>query len=129
MASLKRHEGVLMVDHSASPGLTEAEALACGYNHDHHMLRGGKVFEAATLTCKHCKTPYIKNPLRTRPRAYCKPCDHYICDFCDFERSQPDYDHMSFEKKAELILNAAEHQQESMGAPLALVAPLSIFVP
>lgn len=125
MSSLTRHEGYLMVDHSASPGLTRDEARACGY-HDLSHCGEGKVFEAATVTCAHCKMPYIKNPERIRPREYCKPCDHYICDFCHIERSCADYSHLPFEQKAEIILNAAEHG-EQLG--VNLVAPISIIVP
>jgi hypothetical protein len=126
MASLTRFEGELEVDHSASPGLTPAEARACGY-FTHLNLGEGQIFRAATITCAHCKIPFLKNPLRTRPREYCKKCDHYICDFCGFERTQASYSHLQFEQKAELILNAAEH--ETMGSPLALVAPISIINP
>lgn len=125
MPSLTRHEGYLMVDHSASPGLTREEARACGY-HDLVHCGEGQIFEAATVTCAHCKMPYIKNPERVRPREYCKKCDHYICDFCHIERSASDYSHLQFEQKAEIILNAASHG-ETLG--VNLVAPISIIVP
>jgi hypothetical protein len=124
MASLKRHEGYLLVDHSASPGLTPEEARMCGYDPSH--CGEGKVLEAATLTCAHCKMAFVKNPLRTRDREYCKKCDHYICDFCGLERAQPGYSHLQFEHKAELIVSAAVHG-ETIGSPL--VAPVSIIVP
>jgi hypothetical protein len=68
MASLKRHEGFLMIDHRASPGLPEVPE--------------GTLFEAAILTCSHCQVTMIRNPARTRARAYCTGCDHYICDRC-----------------------------------------------
>jgi hypothetical protein len=68
MASLKRHEGYLMIDHRASPGLPEVPE--------------GTLFEAALLTCSHCQLSMIRNPARTRERAYCTGCDHYICDRC-----------------------------------------------
>lgn len=116
-----------MVDHSASPGLTPAEARACGY-HDSKNCGEGKVFEAATLTCAHCKMAFIKNPERVRPREYCGKCDHYICDFCGIERAKPDYSHLQFEQLAEIILNAAAHG-ETIGSPAGLVAPISIIVP
>src|SRR5208282_5197807 len=84
MSSLKRHEGWLFVDHSASPGLTEAQARFMGY--DPEQCLEGKIFENATLTCSHCGNAYIKNPDRTRDREYCRLCDHYICDFCGIAR-------------------------------------------
>lgn len=73
-------EGYLIVDHRASPGLPEMvvqrTALA-GI-----PLGEGKMFETATLTCGHCKTVQIKNPLRQRERGRCFKCAHYICDPC-----------------------------------------------
>lgn len=74
MASLRRHEGYFLVDHRDSPGLPE--------------VPGGTVFEAAVLTCSHCQTSMIRNPARTRERAYCAGCDHYICDGCAVVRRQ-----------------------------------------
>lgn len=68
MASLRRHEGYLLIDHRASPGLPEVPE--------------GTVFEAAVLSCSHCQRSLIRNPARTRERAYCHGCDHYICDGC-----------------------------------------------
>lgn len=40
------------------------------------------MYEAATITCRHCQTVLLRNPMRTRERAYCTGCDHYICDQC-----------------------------------------------
>jgi len=38
--------------------------------------------EYATLTCSHCQQQVLKNPDRTRERAYCRRCDRYLCDAC-----------------------------------------------
>ena len=46
-------------------------------------VAGGKLFEADTLTCSHCQRQLIRNPERTRARAYCPKCDKYICDACE----------------------------------------------
>jgi hypothetical protein len=59
MASLRRHEGYLLLDNSVS---------------------GGARVESATITCAHCHAIVVLNPQRTRPRAYCQKCDHYVCD-------------------------------------------------
>lgn len=40
------------------------------------------MFEAKIIQCSHCQQGLIVNPLRTRERAYCSKCDHYICDKC-----------------------------------------------
>lgn len=53
MATLRRHEGFLLIDHRASPGVPEEIALAAGMDPKH--CGEGKLFEAPTLTCSHCK--------------------------------------------------------------------------
>ena len=100
--SLKQH-GYLMVDHRASPGLPEDVARKVGY--DPKLVGEGKLFEADTLTCSHCKTVVIKNPLRTRERSSCRKCGyHYICDICAAAMNDPGYSHMPFDRVVELNL-------------------------
>jgi hypothetical protein len=120
MSSLKRHEGYLMVDHRFSPGLPPEVARQAGYDPKH--AGEGKLFEAASLTCSHCKTAYVKNPLRTRERAYCAKCDHYICDHCDTIRHQPEYVHATFEK---VVHEAYERSVKApaLGSPNILLLP------
>lgn len=71
MLSKRNLEGYLMVDHRATnePG----------------MFRG--MFEAAVITCSHCQRQMIRNPARTRERAWCWGCDSYICDTCGIART------------------------------------------
>jgi len=118
MSSLKRHEGYLIVDHSASPGLPADVARQSGYDPRH--CGEGRVFEAATLTCSHCKCTVVKNPLRTRDRTYCSKCDHYLCDVCAMATAQADYVHVPFEQLAEAVLRHAEKSAES---PIVLLSP------
>lgn len=89
--------GYLMIDHRASPGIPEDIARKIGLD---PMFAGeGKLLEAATLTCSHCKIAVVKNPFRTREREMCTKCGHhYICDFCAAEARQPDYCHLPYEK-------------------------------
>lgn len=68
--SKKTREGYLLLDHTASPGVPGLPAY----------------FEAATIKCKHCEKILIRNPARTRERAYCPSCDRYICDECEVVR-------------------------------------------
>lgn len=96
--------GYLMVDHRASPGLTAQEALAAGY--DPRLSGEGKVYEADTMTCAHCKNVVVKNPFRTRDRPYCYQCDHYICDICAINAKTSDV-HMPFAKLIDLTLKQA----------------------
>ncbi len=113
-----RREGEIMVDHRASPGLPEDVARLVGY--DPKLSGEGKLFEAATLTCSHCKNAVVKNPLRTRARENCSKCgNHYICDFCYIEMQKADYTHTPFDKKIQDTLDLAA--REILGSPQELL--------
>lgn len=99
---MARHEGYLLVDHRASPGLPPDIARQSGYDPRH--CGEGRVFEAATLTCSHCKCTVVKNPLRTRERAYCFKCNHYLCDGCAVAARHPDYVHLPYAKRVDLTV-------------------------
>jgi hypothetical protein len=101
MPSLKRHEGVLLVDHRASPGLPDDFYRKLGV--DLPAVGEGQMMEFATLTCSHCKNVFVKNPLRTRERPYCAKCDQYVCDNCFAISQQPLYDHTPFEKIIDVV--------------------------
>jgi hypothetical protein len=97
---MAQREGYLFVDHRASPGFTD-EAMARRMG----GVVGSKLIEMKTLTCCHCKTPVLMNPLRQRERGKCPKCSmKYLCDFCWAETFLPDYDHTPHEKKVELAL-------------------------
>src|SRR6185437_1135439 len=53
-----------------------------GYLLIDNRAAGEGIKETATMTCGHCKTVVVMNPLRIRERANCFKCDHYICDLC-----------------------------------------------
>ena len=78
MTSKLSKEGYLFLDHSNSPGMTEAEVHCAGLPPG----AGHGIFEAPTYTCSHCCTVVILNPNRRRDRAYCIKCNRYICDQC-----------------------------------------------
>jgi hypothetical protein len=101
MPSLKRHDGELMIDHRASPGLPEDFYRPLGI--DAPAIGGGRLFETATITCSHCNGVVVLNPLRTRERAYCSKCDHYICDSCKAASCLPLYSHAPFEKIVDVV--------------------------
>jgi hypothetical protein len=114
-----RQMGEIVVDHRASPGLPEDVAIAAGY--DPRLCREGKMYEAATLTCAHCKCSVVKNPFRSRERHECAKCDyHYICDICAFKASQPDYVHTPFEKVVETLIYP---DLTGEGSPPQLIRP------
>lgn len=110
--------GYLMVDHRASPGLPEDIARQVGY--DPRLSGEGKVYEADTMTCSHCRGTVVKNIFRTRERHHCTKCDHYICDGCAFRASLPDYVHTPFSKVIEQTI-----RQELLGTPPGLLVPTS----
>ena len=91
MSTLKRHEGYLMVDHRASPGL------------DKPGMGEGSIFEAPTLGCAHCATVVVMNPNRKRARAYCAKCDRYICDNCAVVAVMPEYQHRSWQELVDMV--------------------------
>ena len=110
--------GYLMVDHRASPGLSEEAARWAGY--DPRLAGEGKVFEADTLSCAHCGGTVVKNIFRTRERHSCKKCsDKYICDGCAYLASQPDYVHTPIVKVIDQVKSGA------LGTPSGLLFPTS----
>ena len=46
---------------------------------------GQGIYEEACYTCSHCQRVVVKNRERTRPRGFCKKCNHILCDGCDAE--------------------------------------------
>jgi hypothetical protein len=109
------HEGYLMVDHRASPGMSEEFARQNGL--DPRFCREGAVYETATIGCPHCGSVVIKNPFRVRERAHCIKCDKYICDFCEMARTNPDYVHRTIDQIHEL-LTAGWGMSGSMSNPV-----------
>src|SRR5438876_8853789 len=82
MRSKRDHHGYLQINHRDSPGLTDDEIRRFGSPIP--PGQGNTNYEADILTCSHCQTLLIINPLRTRERGYCSSCDRYICDGCAF---------------------------------------------
>lgn len=117
---MAQREGYLLIDHRASPGLPEDLAASLGF--DPQMAREGRIFEAATLTCWHCKTAFLKNPWRQRERQSCMKCGgKYICDDCALEARLPDYSHTPFEKKVDEIKGAEAKLAQTFGSPPKLI--------
>jgi hypothetical protein len=85
------HDGEVVYDHSASPGIPAPIAETLGL--PPQMVGEGRKLHAATVGCPHCASAVVLNPLRTRERAHCYICNRYICDGCDMIRHEPDYVH------------------------------------
>jgi hypothetical protein len=110
--------GELVVDHRASPGLTEEQARLAGYIPE--LCREGKVYRQETMTCSHCRGSVVKNPFRTRERHSCMKCGgHYICDGCAYIASQPDYVHTPMAKMLDAVKDGKLVTR--MGSPQKLI--------
>jgi hypothetical protein len=83
MKSKRSNEGYLLLDNRNGPGIPDEMMVRQGLPPG----SGRGVFEAPTYTCSHCNAVVILNPNRQRERAYCRGCDHYICDACGIERA------------------------------------------
>ena len=97
MNSKQSQEGWLYVDHRFTPGVSDDVQQAAGLP----VGTGRGLFEAATITCSHCQTVVVKNPFRTRERAYCAKCDHYLCDNCGAIRAANGGECRSFKQLVE----------------------------
>lgn len=104
-----------MLDHRSTQGLDEATVRQMGLP----VGAGAGLFEAPTITCNHCKTVLIVNPLRTRDRAYCRGCDHYICDPCGAARAAAGNVCTSFDSIVDQIQEAALKQTPAQVEQLA----------
>lgn len=110
-------EGYLLIDHRASPGLPADMARAAGF--EPREMAEGAMLEKATMTCSHCGSVVVLNTARTRERAYCGKCDHYICDGCQFLSTRPDYQHQPLTQQIDRVLDGVADN------PLPLVLALS----
>lgn len=112
--SLRSHEGYLLIDHSQTQSVPDEVVIPLGLPPG----AGRGMFEAATYTCSHCQAVVVINPKRDRERAYCRGCDHLICDGCGVLRANG-APCKTFKQVIEEILREAERQAE----PVSLVLP------
>jgi hypothetical protein len=75
--------GYIIVDHTNSPGLTEADVA---HVPGQKAVPGGTVLERDTACCAHCQRMVLLNVGRVRARAVCPKCHAYICDGCEDAR-------------------------------------------
>lgn len=84
MNSKRSHEGYFLMDNRGSPGVPDSVVTKQGL-----VAGAGKgLFECATFTCNHCErvvSVIFKGKTRVRETAWCKKCDHYLCDDCGAE--------------------------------------------
>jgi len=99
--SLRSHEGMILIDHRESPGVPDELMLAAGYP----VGAGRKVFESATFTCADCERVVVMNPDRSRPRGFCRKCNHYLCDECEAIRFASGGVCRNFKQRVDEMLN------------------------
>jgi len=119
MTSKRSHEGYLLLDNRAGPGVSDEFSQKAGLPPG----AGKNLFECATITCSHCQQVLIVNPLRNRERAYCPKCDHYICDRCGALRALNGGQCKTFRQIIE------ETQEQAVRAEQAGVSPGGIILP
>lgn len=80
--SLKDGSGYLIIDHTDSPGI-KSEDIPARLRDSVIPVGPNQKFESDIQQCSHCQRAVVFNANRTRPRATCPYCYHYICDSCD----------------------------------------------
>jgi hypothetical protein len=99
MFSLNKDNGWLMIDNRAA---------------------GEGMQEMHTMSCSHCSGVVVLNPLRIRARAYCRSCDHYICDSCAAAAASPTYQHVSFAEIADKVRSGKYTVAGTASAPILI---------
>lgn len=116
MSSINRNDGYLLIDHRDSPGVP-AEVLQAA---NLPIAAGRGLFEAKSMYCPHCGGHVVKNPARTRPREYCKACNHYVCDACHAASTAPSYTHRTFDELTELVQSGRYTLAGTASAPILI---------
>ena len=94
----KTSAGYMQIDHRNSPGMPQEYCERFGL-----PVGKGSMVEMDVLQCGHCTQPLLRNPWRTRERAWCMLCDSYLCDSCDGIRREPDYVHITWRVVIQLV--------------------------
>lgn len=112
MANSKRsQEGYLLIDNRFTPGLSDEMLREAGLDLPAGAGRG--VIEVPTYTCSHCQVVVMLNPNRQRERAYCRKCDHYICDNCGAIRAANGGACKTFNQLLDEVQEAAARQDQA----------------
>ena len=80
MKTKQSQEGVILIDHRNSPGISREWAAANKISGP--IVGAGEVYESALIVCHVCGGDVILNPNRSRDRAWCRVHDAYSCDKC-----------------------------------------------
>lgn len=108
MRSLQSLEGEFTMDNRTNPGVPDEIVVAQGLP----VGAGRGLFEEACYTCSHCQAVVVKNRQRTRPRGFCKKCNHVICDACDGKYVASGHECKPFVAIVEEHLESVERQTQ-----------------
>lgn len=108
-------EGEILIDHTASPGLTSADLSGFPVP----AVGKGQVYESAVVVCAHCQYVVIIEPNRSRERAWCAKCDRYICDDCGAQMKAT-LECQSVDRRIDEMLESIERKEDGHGS----VSPL-----
>jgi hypothetical protein len=126
MHSKKLYEGVLTIDHRGTQGVADSVMAM-------HGLPAGSgtgIFECAAYTCSHCQrgvTVAFTGKSRVRETAWCKKCDHYLCDDCGAELHRTGVCY-PYRAMIDDLANKVEQTGQAV-SPNDLIRPTSIIVP
>jgi len=77
---MSKHEGYLLIDHRASPGISKGEVEKLRkLGHNMPFIKEGSVLEYKTKRCAHCGGVVVFNPARA---GHCYKCDKFTCVGC-----------------------------------------------
>lgn len=80
MKTKRSQEGVVLIDHRNSPGITHE--FVAKNKLDVPVVGASQCFESALVNCHCCGGDVILNPDRSRDRHWCWLHDAYTCDTC-----------------------------------------------
>lgn len=111
------------MDNRCNPGVPDEVVVAQGLPPG----AGTGLFEEAAYTCSHCETLVVKNRQRTRPRGFCKKCNHVICDACEVRYVASAHECRPFKAMVDEFRNSLEKSgtpsQENLEWLATLTAP------
>lgn len=103
MRSKRNQEGYLLIDHTNSPGVSQAFAQA------HNLpvgVMGGRMMESALQVCHICGGDIVLGGDRSKMMAYCQRHDRYSCDNCVKTEHETGVPHTTYQQKLEDIYEA-----------------------
>jgi hypothetical protein len=103
MRSIESTAGEFLMDNRVNSGVPDEIVVAQGLP----VGAGRGLFEEKCYTCSHCETVVVMNRSRTRPRGFCKKCNHVLCDACDVKYTSSGHQCIPVKAFAEEVVNAA----------------------